>query len=86
MKQWLIRQLDCAPRHIRRVPDEDEGLKYGGGITTSSLCGYVQAQEGWDLATDIGVILRLGVFHEPRHVCRKCALKYARIIAAMRDA
>lgn len=56
--------------HIRQVPD-GEPLKLGGGITTASLCGYLQARRGWDLAVSIDG-------HHLSHSCTLCAEEYTK--------
>lgn len=38
---WHLRWLDVA------------GPKFGGGVTTPSLCGHVRARYGWDLEVAI---------------------------------
>lgn len=38
---WHLRWLDAA------------GPKFGGGVTTSSLCGHVRKGMGWDLGVAI---------------------------------
>lgn len=53
--------------HIRKVPDGT--LKFGGGITTPSLCGHVRMTYGWDLRVKIDE-------HHLTHACSECVTVY----------
>lgn len=55
-----------SPWHVRQIPN-GEGLKLGGGITTSSLCK--RAHRGWDLNVRI-------TEHHLDHACPACAKAY----------
>ena len=55
-----------APWHIRRITDK--GLKLGGGIDTTSLCGRVT--NGWDIGVTI-------TRDHLTHSCSRCAELYS---------
>lgn len=57
-----------SPWHIRLIPAE-ETPKFGGGVTTPSLCGRVT--KGWDLKVP------LSEKHD-QHICKECLAAYLR--------
>lgn len=59
-----------SPWHIRQIP-AGEGLKLGGGITTSSLCRRVT--RGWDLK------VRITEGHLD-HACPSCVTDYRAMV------
>lgn len=52
--RWHLRWLDAS------------GTKYGGGITTSALCGHPKAPHGWDIPVSITA------HHLQENTCRAC--------------
>lgn len=55
---WHLRWLDAA------------GPKFGGGVTTPSLCGHVRERMGWDLEVAITAI-NIGI------ACTRCLMRLA---------
>ena len=64
LARWCIRRLDGA------------GLKLGGGITTSSLCG--RTKQGWDLEVRIRPEMLVPT---DKIVCLSCKPHYLRLQA-----
>jgi hypothetical protein len=63
-----VHATGTSPWHIRKVTDK--GLKFGGGIDTSSLCEDVKS--GWDLQ------VRMSETHDG-HTCPKCLPIYRKL-------
>jgi hypothetical protein len=61
-----VKAVTLGPWHIRRV-NPGIGLKFSGGIDTTSLCG--QIKRGWDLN------VRIEEGHL-EHTCPECVEKY----------
>lgn len=59
-----------SPWHLR--PLTDKGLKLGGGIDTSSLCGRVRSPNGWDVEVSM-------TEQHLAHACPECVRLYRRI-------
>lgn len=54
LSPWCLRWLDAA------------GPKFGGGVTTPSMCGRVRARFGWDIEVAITP------FHLEANACPQC--------------
>ena len=58
-----------SPWHIRKL--DPAGKKLGGGITSPSLCSFVE--RGWDLEVDIND------FHLANKTCKRCVAEYVKL-------
>lgn len=64
-----VHASSMSPWHIRQLVD---CKKLGGGIDSSSLCGFVKSGWGWDLEVEI-------TKHHLSHACPRCVAVYHKV-------